>query len=130
MDKNNQASKIFQEQFQLKPIPDIYAYLQEIKNERNKEITLHTADGIGIVNKKDEKGTHQLMELKRQHSLKLEEVQLFFSTASFESKLGFLRDAQSKGLIYDNNEVKSYLKEQLLLMNLNDEAERLQLPAV
>ena len=36
--------------------------------------------------------------------------------------------AQLKGLIFENEDVKLYLKEQLCLINLNDEAERISYP--
>jgi hypothetical protein len=54
--------------------------------------------------------------------------QHFFKNSSYEAKLAFFRDAQSKGLIYDNLELKLYLKEQLLLLHLNDEAARIPYP--
>jgi hypothetical protein len=56
------------------------------------------------------------------------EVEKFFRNSSYASKLVFLRDAQSKGLIFDNEEVKLCLKEQLQLINFNDEAERISYP--
>lgn len=83
---------------------------------------MHTSDGLGVINKSDLNGKHQGMELKRQQSLKLEDVQRFFYTASNISKLGFLRDAQSKGLIYDNELVKMYLNEQLLMEDIGQTA--------
>lgn len=52
----------------------------------------------------------------------------FFSHATYESKLAFLRDAQSKGLLFDNVAVKHFLKEQLRSMQLLDEAERISFP--
>lgn len=125
IDDHNPVNEIFKETFQLEPIPDIYAYMQKIKEERSKEMSMVTDDGIGVVNKTDQNVELQLMGLQRHQSLKLEEIEGFFKDASYISKLGFLRDAQSKGLLFDNNPVKSYLKEQLMLMNLQDEAERL-----
>ncbi len=69
-----------------------------------------------------------MLHLNSEQTLKIEEVKHLFECSSYESKLVFLRDAQSKGLIYDNDEVKRYLKEQLRLMYLNDEAERISHP--
>ena len=69
-----------------------------------------------------------MLHLNSEQTLKMEEVKHLFESSSYESKLVFLRDAQSKGLIYDNEEVKVYLKGQLRLMHLNDEAERISHP--
>jgi hypothetical protein len=61
-------------------------------------------------------------------SLETTSVKHFFENYSYEAKLAFFRDAQSKGLIYDNQELKAYLKQQLLLLHLNDEAARISYP--
>jgi len=63
------------------------------------------------------------LELNRNQTLKLTEVKVFFETASLGAKLSFLRDAQSYGLIYDNEEVKEFLRNELLQLSLLEEAE-------
>ncbi|MFJ5717113.1 hypothetical protein [Neobacillus sp. NPDC093127] len=126
-DQQRDVNKVFQMEFQLQPIKHIYDYLQQIKKERMQATVLPTEDGIGVVNKKEQK-QHQHFPLKRQVDLELHAVIQFFEGASYESKLEFLRNAQSKGLLYDNDEIKNYLKKKLRLMGLNDEAERISYP--
>ena len=44
--------EFLRETFQLEPIEFIRDYLQKVKRERENEIVLSSADGIGVVNKK------------------------------------------------------------------------------
>jgi hypothetical protein len=121
-----QVRMIFMETFQLEPLQDIYSYLTTVKNERSKQTVLRTNDGLGVVNNISSHAlTHMTLKLNRNLTLTLNEVYTFFEAASPESKLGLLRDAQSYGLIFDNEEVKEYLREQLLLLGIVDEAERI-----
>lgn len=126
----SEARDIFQKEFQLEPIKNLYDYLQQVKEERNLAAVFPTEDGIGVVQtpQLDDPQPIQPMKLERQQDLDLEQVKQFFESATYHSKLVFLRDSQSKGLIYDNEAVKNFLKQQLKLMNLNDEAERISYP--
>lgn len=45
-----------------------------------------------------------------------EGVKHFFETSSYEARLVFLRDAQSQGLLFDYEEMKHDLQEQLRQM--------------
>jgi hypothetical protein len=55
----------------------------------------------------------------------IKDVKHYFEKSPTSTKLAFLRDAQSNGLLYDSQEVKRYLKEQLLMLGLNDVAVRI-----
>jgi hypothetical protein len=121
-----QVRRIFMETFQLEPIQDIYGYLTSVKNERSKQTVLRTNDGLGVVNKiSSDALTHMTLELNRYKTLIPYEVKAFFKAASPEAKLGFLRDAQSYGLIFDNEKVKDFLRDELIQLSLLDEAERI-----
>lgn len=109
-----QARKIFMETFQLEPIQNIYHYLTSVKNERSKQTVLRTNDGVGVVNKISDALTHMTLELNRNQTLKPYEVKEFFEAASPKAKLGFLQDAQSYGLIFENEEVKEFLRDELI----------------
>jgi len=121
-----QVRRIFMEIFNPEPIEDICRYSTNVKKERLKQTVLRTNDGLGVVNKRSDALTQMTMELNRNQSLKPYEVSAFFEAATPEAKLGFLRDAQSYGLIFDNKIVKEYFVEQLLLLGLGDEAIRLK----
>lgn len=117
--------EIFRKRAHLEPIPDIFNYFLEVSEERVGKIVLATKDGLGVVNKISASTNHKAASLSRYNSLKLYEVQSFFAAATPEAKLGFLRDAQSLGLIYDNEEVKEFLRDELVKLKLLDEAERM-----
>jgi hypothetical protein len=120
--------KAFIEAFHISKVNDLYGYFQRLKEERQQQTVLPTPDGIGVVYPESENGQPETLELERQETLELEKVESFFNHATFEAKLAFLRDAQSKGLIYDHEELKQYLKNQLIKMNLRDEAVRIDYP--
>jgi hypothetical protein len=129
-EKQNKVREMITNKFQLEPIDSLYDYLQKVKQERENEIVVSTEDGIGVVNQTTNLDVKDptIFELDKEQALNIDSVKHFFENSPFESKLVFLRDAQSKGLLYDNEEVKLYLKEQLRSLNLNDEAERLPYP--
>lgn len=117
------------QKFSLKPINCLFAFMQEVKMQRESKIFLHTKDGIGVISNDCEiKGigvNQDLFDLNCDY-IDQEEVEAFFARAPFEGKLVFLRDAQSQGLIFDDEELIKFLKEQLKLMSLEDEVRRLE----
>ncbi|WP_192602402.1 hypothetical protein [Bacillus sp. OAE603] len=119
--------EILKNQFALEPIDSLYAYLQTVKQVRENEIVLPTEDGIGVISKnitnKEDIQTQDLFDLDGD-TFSPEDVKNFFETSSYEARLVFLRDAQSKGLLYDYEEMKNVLQEQLRLMHLDDDAKR------
>lgn len=120
-----QVRTIFRDTFQLKPVKDIYSYLINVKDERTREIVVPTSDGVGVVNNISNAMEHPSFELNRDSSLEIDKVTSILEGAPPEAILGFIRDAQSFGLVFDNEEVKAYLRDQLLLLILPDEAERI-----
>lgn len=128
LETDDPERRAFIDAFQIIPIDNIYGYYQRLKDERESETVLSTPDGIGVVNHQNKMGNHQTIELELQQTINVEEVEQFFRQATDVSKLAFLRDAQSKGLIYDNEELKRFLKKQLIMMKLKDEAVRIQYP--
>jgi hypothetical protein len=123
--REDEVKALFQQTFQLQPLHDVLNYYNAVRNERYKEIVVETVDGIGVVNRASETEEHERFDLGRQEELQLSKIQPFFSSAGYESRLAFLRDAQSLGLLHENGDVKSFLVNQLILMGLEDEAERL-----
>lgn len=114
----------------LKPIEASVHYIEQLQQLRMQEVALDTLDGIGIVHTVDDsKEQISLFHFKNREALTIDEVATFFSQATQLAKLGFLRDAQSKGLLWDNEEIKLFLIEQLQLMELHDEAVRMRYPA-
>jgi hypothetical protein len=120
--------KAFIDAFQIDPIDNIFGYYHNLKNQRERETVVSTPDGIGVVYHQDENENHQKVELKRQQTIHVDDIEPFFKQATVISKLAFLRDVQSKGIIYDNERLKRFLKEQLIMLNLKDEAARIENP--
>lgn len=116
---------IFKDCFKLEPIKDTFSYYKSVQNERTKDMVIQTNDGIGIANKVSVGLEHPSFELSRDSRLTIDIVETFFKTATLEAKLAFIRDAQSYGLIFDNEEAKEYLRNELIMLNLPDEAERI-----
>ncbi|MGD6844689.1 hypothetical protein ACQCVH_19515 [Bacillus infantis] len=122
--------KAVQEALQLQPIDSLSYYLQKVNNEREESVQFKTEDGVGVVShiENNAEKTHSPFQLERGQTLDLARVRDFFEHAPLPLKYVFLRDAQSKALLYDHEEVKAYLKEKLYEMNLKDEAERISWP--
>jgi hypothetical protein len=125
-----EVRKALQQRFSLEPIKSLEGYLDEVKNERENEILLPTEDSLGIINKfatiTEETINEKLFKFEDNILvLDTDEVVHFFETTSFEAKLVFLREAQSKALLYDDEEVKLFLSKQLRIMHLDDEAVRI-----
>lgn len=115
---------------QLKPIETSCTYLARLQQIRMQSITMATLDGIGVAHHLEhEKEAMSLFNFENKDTLTLNEVIKFFHQATYPAKLGFLRDAQSKGLIWDNDAVKQFIKEQLIHLGLHAEAERIEYPA-
>lgn len=130
---NNEEYRVQQillDALQLEPIDNIEKYFHEIQQERQQETVLPTLDGIGITNRQgaSDEVSHSLFHFEHVDQLTLIQVETFFNHATYEAKLAFLHDAQSKHLIFDNVDVKHFLKEQLRNMQLLDEAERISYP--
>lgn len=119
----------FSTALQLSPIETCSHYAEQLQQLRKQDLAMATLDGIGIVHKLEHViDPLPLFNFENKDALTLEEVATFFNHAPHPSKLVFLRDAQSKGLIGDNDEVKHYVKEQLTQMGLPDEAARILYP--
>ncbi len=56
----------------------------------------------------------------------MEDVKSFFNTATTESKLAFIRDAQYSYLISDEIELKELVINEMIKLGLNDEVGRLK----
>ncbi|WKA54763.1 hypothetical protein [Planococcus shixiaomingii] len=124
--------RIVCEKFQLKPIGNFENYFHLLHQQRGLDAILPTLDHIGVVKKEEATKASLnniiLLNLKNKDEITLPEVKSFFETAVYEAKLVFLRDGYSKGLIWDQEDIKLFLSEHLLLMDLPDEAESIFYP--
>lgn len=119
--------RIVYETFQLEPIANFETYFHLLQQQRNQDTILPTIDHIGVAKKDNvtEMASDRFapVNLKNKDELTFSEVESIFKAAPYEIKLAFLRDAYSKGLIWDQKDIKAFLSEQLRIMELPDEAE-------
>lgn len=124
--------RIVCDMFQLNPIENFENYFHLIHQQRTLETIRPTIDLIGIVKKdydsEESLNNAGLFNVENRDQLTISEVKAFFETATYVAKLVFLRETQSKGLLWGNEDIKAFLKEQLRLMQLLDEAERICYP--
>lgn len=108
-------------------IEDIYDYVErQVKKERENQIILHTMDGLGIRSNQPKITKHRLYKLEKDMNVNLPDVRNFFGSASLESKLAFIREAQFTYLLMDEPELKKFLIKEMQSIGLTDEAERLK----
>lgn len=112
----------FRERFGIQPIEDMAQYLRELKEQRQKAIVVPTLNQLGVSRRSSQK-EHELF---RGNGEELEAVRDFLRHASAESKLAFVRDAQTKHL-FEDAELRKLLAGELCSMGLADEAKRLEL---
>lgn len=121
--------QLFSERFHLKAFNHVSDYFKQLHRKRAQTVSFPTFDGIGVISEFVEPHENlSFFHFDQKDLLLLEEVQAFFEESSYVAKCAFLRDAQSKGLVWDNLAVKEFLKQQLIQIGLPDEAERIGYP--
>ncbi|AMM93181.1 hypothetical protein UP17_12205 [Peribacillus simplex] len=109
-----------------KIIENVYNYVEkEVMTAREQQTILSTLDGIGIVSLGSMNRKHIKYKLEKDMEIKLEDVKSFFNSATTESKLAFIRDAQFTYIISDKIELKEWIINEMVKLGLNDEAGRL-----
>lgn len=120
------------EKFKLEPIKNFGKYFSKLHQQRHLDTILPTKDHLRIVANgltlEEVQNNNVYFDHEGVDQLSISEVSSFFEMASYSAKLVFLREIQSRGLIWDNDVIKIYLKDQLRIMNLIDEAERILYP--
>ncbi|WP_336866250.1 hypothetical protein [Peribacillus frigoritolerans] len=107
-------------------IEDVYHYVErKVRTEREQQTILPTFDGLGIIPVESVTSNHILYKLEKDMKINLEEVKSFFNSATTESKLAFIRDAQFTYLISDEIELKELVINEMIKLGLNDEVGRL-----
>ncbi|MGE8205374.1 hypothetical protein ACQKP0_12475 [Heyndrickxia sp. NPDC080065] len=108
-------------------IDDVYHYVErKVMIEREQQTLLPTLDGLGITALENANRDHSIYKLEEDMNINLNEVKNFFNTATIESKLAFIRDAQFTCLISDDIELKELVINEMIKLGLNDEVERLK----
>ncbi|ASS96977.1 hypothetical protein [Peribacillus simplex] len=108
-------------------IENVYQYVEkEVMKAREEQTMLSTLDGIGIASLDSINSKHYIYKLEKDIQINLDDVKSFFNSATTESKLVFIRDAQFTYLISDDIELKELVINEMIKLGLNDEAGRLE----
>lgn len=118
------AKHKLQQRFALEPIADMLEYIEGLEQRRQAEVVYPTRYPIGIVQTSSEHKHERLMIDAMKDGPDPEDVELFFKTATVESRLAFIRDAQSRHLL-DRPLLRECVVKGMADMGLTDEALRL-----
>ncbi|WP_282020072.1 hypothetical protein [Planomicrobium okeanokoites] len=122
----NQVLTMTKEYMGCERIENIYGYVEEVEASRRKQIVLPTNDGIGVVPFNKTGVNLPVYAITGDDDINLDEVQAFFASASIESKLAFIRDAQHAGLINNESPLKGFIMSELKKMGMDAEVEWLK----
>ncbi|WP_426452122.1 hypothetical protein ACP26L_08705 [Paenibacillus sp. S-38] len=118
--------RMAQEEFGLKPIPDPFDYMQEIRADRRGRVVLQTEDGLGVMpiggGSSTACGPHPWSGGAFSYE-RLSEITAFLDTAGAETKLSLIRDYQAQA--FSDCDSLLLLVKELERMGLPSEARRL-----
>ncbi|MBY0162834.1 hypothetical protein H0178_44800 [Cytobacillus firmus] len=118
------AKHKLQQRFSLEPMADMGDYLVRLEQKRQAEAVFPTRYLSGIIQTSSACEHQRLMIVALKDGPDPEDVEFFFMNASVESRLAFIRDAQSKHLL-DRPQLRKSVIKGMVDMGLADEAERL-----
>ncbi|WP_187393459.1 hypothetical protein [Bacillus sp. E214] len=107
-------------------IQDVKSYYKNLFKERKQQIAIHTQDGIGVIPISNQPITRDKYELEEDVEIDVQDLQAYFQKASVENKLAYVRDAQTLGIIMDDEEVREFVLSELRELGYKIEADRLQ----
>ena len=127
MEQAKYVTKRIKQTIGYKEIDDVYEYVKvTVPTEREQQIILPTKDGLGVTPFEQIDKTHIIYPLEADMEMNLTEIQAFFKTATIESKLAFIRDAQETRLINDDEDIRHITTTEMKALGLKDELERLK----
>ncbi|MFD0710866.1 hypothetical protein [Paenibacillus sp. GCM10027626] len=115
------------EQIALPPIAHPYQYIQKVNRSREQQITVHSQDGIGVLEPllEHEKQQVSLMHIHKDVDLNLEQLQAYLALAPRAAQLALFRDIQIHHILSRSGELQAIVINQLQALGLNDEADRI-----
>jgi hypothetical protein len=125
-ERRQMVRELFRTRFGIHPIEDMVRYIKDLRMARRRSIAVQTLNGLGVVPVFAEQRAHTPFSLpdtlhwERDGS----KIQGFFLNATEESRLAFIRDAQTKHLFTDSC-LRAFVTSQLRAMGLSDAADHL-----
>lgn len=86
---------------------------------------LYTKDSLGIVLFEQTDQMHSIFQLEEDSDINIIELKKFLKTATIESKLAFIRDAQATRQLMDDEQVQMLVMKEMKVLGLKDELKRL-----
>lgn len=124
---SNQAriNNFLEEKIQLPIIDHPYHYIQTIRLQRQKMVSIKTQDGLGVIAPLLVHETHIPFKIHKDIELDLAALKAYFSTAPKPSQYAIFRDLQLHFILSDEPLLKEIVLEAMLNIGLNDETKRL-----
>lgn len=104
-----------------------YAYVDQVKSEREKRIVVATPDGLGVTNVHPGDKGRQHEVLLVDDDLEAEEMQGYLEHATYAGKLALARTFNAKG--FHSEEVEAVMVEEMNRLGLTDEIARMNASA-
>lgn len=109
-------------------IPDIdkpYYYVQSVEQERRRNVSIQTQDGLGVTTPLLQGEKHTLFAIQEHTDPDLELLQGYLYSTPVASRLALFRDIQLNFVLQDHQELYEIVIEAMIKMELIDEAKRL-----
>ncbi len=114
--------QIIQQHFDIEAIPDVYQYLLKLQQRRCEEVVLQTQDGLGVVSYTSGQSHHSSYKITKEARYDMDEISVFLSTSSIESKLALIRDLQLNYVLWDEYDLKEIIYHELMTDGFEEEA--------
>jgi|GEM_PF-907303 len=126
--KEQTVEKLLMEKVSLPAVEAPFQYVQNVRTDREKKIVVNTQDKLGVVNSypHDQGKTHAVFPVHKDKEIDLEQLKLYFQTATYASKLALFRDVQMNFILEDEEELRDLIVVEMVKMGLKDEARRIE----
>ncbi|AFH63169.1 hypothetical protein ACVNS2_21145 [Paenibacillus caseinilyticus] len=103
-----------------------FSYVQKTSEERGKQVTIRTLDGLGVTTPLEQGRLHEEFKVSKDEPIDLSKLKAYLAGAPRASKLALLRDLQITRVLPNERELQPLLLEEMQRLGLKDEAARIQ----
>lgn len=117
--------RLLMENVRMPRIDRSYLYVKNVELERQKYITIHTQDGLGVITPLQEGEKHIPFPIQKYTDPDLKRLKEYLNSAPVASRLALFRDIQLYYVLEEQQELRGIILESMNNMGLTDEARRL-----
>ncbi|MER1999864.1 MAG: hypothetical protein ABS882_08815, partial [Lysinibacillus sp.] len=117
--------KFLEDNIKMPTIDNPYRYIQKIRLQRQKIVSIKTQDGLGVIAPLLSHKTHIPFEIHQDIELDLSALKTYLSTVSIPSQYAIFRDIQLHYVLSDEPLLRKIVVESMLNIGHTDEANRL-----